>query len=526
MHHRRLGVSGLLVVVVLAVTACSAPAAVPTPPGAGIPANVMATTTPERTAPPMAPETTAAPASGDTQRPMGWSEESHGDDADPNYAAVFAGDAVNTLTMTITPDDWAAMQADMGEIFADLLPVREAVIAQGAGLSLDERTALANKLNADLAKERAAAGAHASPPAADLSDRSPMWVPATISFQGREWDHVGVRYKGVSSLKMPWMAGEIRLPFKFDFDEFEDDYPAIKNQRFFGFKELGLANNLHDPAAMRDILVYELLGDAGLPSLRAAPYEVVLDYGEGPVRLGLYTMVEVWDDTGVQSAFGNEDGNLYEAYGDGASFALGTDDQIEQSLEKKNNEKAADWSDVRALYDLLHDPRRTSDPAGWRADLEAIFDVDSFLGWLGVGAFVGDVDTYGVVEAVNFYIYHNPETGKLTWLSWDHNDTFQEQRRAWLTFDKANVTDAWPLIRYLLDDPLYRERYVKLLAENSATALAPDAVLARVRAHAAVIAPVATQDMRQEEYDAAVQAITDYVERSATNVEEFLTSQK
>jgi hypothetical protein len=44
---------------------------------------------------------------------------------------------------------------------------------------------------------------------------------------------------------------------------------------------------------MRDSLVYELLEEAGLPSLRTAPYAVVLDYGEGPVRLGLYTMVEV-----------------------------------------------------------------------------------------------------------------------------------------------------------------------------------------------------------------------------------------
>ena len=50
---------------------------------------------------------------------------------------------------------------------------------------------------------------------------------------------------------------------------------------------------------MRDSVVYELLAEAGLPSLRTAPYEIVLDYGEGPVRLGLYTMVEVVDDTGV-----------------------------------------------------------------------------------------------------------------------------------------------------------------------------------------------------------------------------------
>ena len=77
-------------------------------------------------------------------------------------------------------------------------------------------------------------------------NRSPMWVPATIRFEGQEWTHVGVRYKGASSLS-PWVMGDMKLPFKFDFDQFEDDYPEIKNQRFFGFKQLSLANNYQDP---------------------------------------------------------------------------------------------------------------------------------------------------------------------------------------------------------------------------------------------------------------------------------------
>ena len=116
-------------------------------------------------------------------------------------------------------------------------------------------------------------------------NRSPMWVPATISFAGQDWTHVGVRYKGASSLS-PWVMGDMKLPFKFDFDQFEDDYPEIKNQRFFGFKQLSLANNYQDPSGMRDSVVYELLAEAGLPSLRTAPYEIVLDYGEGPPAPG------------------------------------------------------------------------------------------------------------------------------------------------------------------------------------------------------------------------------------------------
>ena len=66
----------------------------------------------------------------------------------------------------------------------------------------------------------------------------------------------------------------------------------------------------------------------------------------------------------------------------------------------------------------------------------------------------------------------------------------------------------------------------ELLAENFATALAPDAVIAKIRAHAEVIAPFATLDMSQEEYAAVVQAMVDFVELRAAGVEAFLASQE
>ena len=73
---------------------------------------------------------------------------------------------------------------------------------------------------------------------------------------------------------------------------------------------------------------------------------------------------------------------------------------------------------------------------------------------------MGHADTYGFADH-NFYLYNNPATGKLTWYSWDHNLTFRDDVRPLLTLDKASVSDAWPLIRYLLDDPEIG-RYVRL----------------------------------------------------------------
>ncbi len=125
-----------------------------------------------------------------------------------------------------------------------------------------------------------------------------------------------------------------------------------------------------------------------------------------------------------------------------------------------------------------------------------------------------------------YYPYNDPATGKLTWFSWDHDITFRQELMPFLVLDKSIVTDAWPLIRYLLDDPVYWARYVALMAENFATVLAPDALIARIRAHADVIAPVATLDMSQAEYDAAVQVQVDFVEARALAVEKFLGAQE
>ncbi|HRE28149.1 MAG TPA: hypothetical protein PK954_16030, partial [Anaerolineales bacterium] len=62
---------------------------------------------------------------------------------------------------------------------------------------------------------------------------NPMWVAATLTFNGQTWTHIGVRFKGNSSLRSAWSSGELKLPLKLDFDQFEDDFPEIEDQRFY-----------------------------------------------------------------------------------------------------------------------------------------------------------------------------------------------------------------------------------------------------------------------------------------------------
>jgi hypothetical protein len=73
------------------------------------------------------------------------------------------------------------------------------------------------------------------PPGGLDDSEDPMWVPGDIIYNGKKWYRSGVRFKGNSSLVSTWSRGLLKLAFKLDFDEFEDEYPQIDNQRFYGF---------------------------------------------------------------------------------------------------------------------------------------------------------------------------------------------------------------------------------------------------------------------------------------------------
>lgn len=469
-------------------------------------------------------------------RPEGWTEASHGKGADLNYDIVFPTDKVNTITITIDPADWEAMQADITEILGEQ-GTGEPNGFPGGGFI--PREGMEPPPDGFVPREGmepppdgfgpGRPGDGGFPGGGDMVSETPMWVPATIEFDGNVWNHVGVRYKGNSSLASAWRGGSLKMPLKFDFDEFEDDYPAIDNQRFFGFKQLSLANGFSDDTYLRETLTYDAMREAGLVAGRTAFYEIILDYGEGPINLGIYTVVEVVDDTVIENAFGSDDGNIYEGDGRGVSLAAGTFDLIADSFEKENNEKEADWSDIEALYNVLHADTRASDPAQWRADLEAIFDVDTFLNWLAVSAVVQNWDTYGAMTH-NFYLYNDPDTGRLVWIPWDHNMTFGvglgrgrgDRRfeggmgdRSNVTFDKADISDQWPLIRFLLDDSVYNDRYMGYLTEASAMFDA-GAVNERVEEMAAMLRPFIAAAGEEDRFNEALQQlISSVVERDA-----------
>ncbi len=506
-------------------------------------------------------------ASEDDGRPAGWTDETHGDGAPPDYAVVFAEAEVKRLDITIAPEDWQTMQEDMTEMLGEfgqgggqpgpppdgpaeqplppppgqppVLPPEAYEACRGkqegddCTISLDE--AVPPGVCLVVEDDQLACLPQGGPgPGGDtpggFGSRDPVYVPCAVEFEGKTWWYVGIRFKGQSTLTNGWRAGVGKLPLRLDFDEFEDDYPEIDDQRFYGFKKLSLANNSHDPSLLREKVGQDLFREAGVPAPYTAFYRVHIDFGEGPVYFGLYTMTEIPDDPMLETQFGGDGGNLYKPVGIGANWM--SFDQ--ESFVKKTNEEVEDWSDVEAAIEALHGDR--SDAAAWRAGLETTFNVDGFLHWLAVNTLIQKWESYGNM-AQNYYVYSDPEDDwRLHWIPWDCNETLKSGSggpgNQALSLELDEVDDGWPLIRYLIDDPVYRAVYVSHVSETIDGAFAVEPAQARLQAAHDLIAPhVVGADGEQsgytflgspDEFDAELNRILEHVAGRVKLALEFL----
>ena len=362
-----------------------------------------------------------------------WSEETHGNSALPDYGIVFNQNEVLRLDITISSSDWTLMQANLSDILGTgFYPGPGGGGPGGGGIG-------------------------------DVDVDDPDFFPCSIHFNGIEWYHVGIRYKGNSSLRSTYQSGNKKLSFKLDFDEFEDDYPGIKNQRFFGFKQLNLNNNFDDQSLMREKVGADMFREFGLISAQTAFCVVYIDNGSGSQYYGVYALVEEVDDTVIETQLGDFSGNLYKPDGSAASFAQGTFDPDEMYL--KNNGTQSNYSDVEGFYTVLNSSLRTTELENWKNNLEAVFNVDVFMKWLAANTAIQNWDTYGLMTH-NYYLYNNPDEGKLNWIPWDNNEAFQVGKQGGaLSLSFSEVGNYWPLIRYLVDVGEYETKYKTYLNE-------------------------------------------------------------
>ncbi|MGB7218299.1 MAG: CotH kinase family protein [Vicinamibacterales bacterium] len=457
----------------------------------------------------------AAPLAQQTVRPQGWSDATHGARVAPDYARLFRMDTVHDIRISIPADRFRAMQADLEDVTRNGPFGRGGFGPPGAGGPGGP----------------GGAGPGGPPPfgrgrGAPImpQTREPNYVSVTVEHDGHVWTKVAMRYKGNSSLMAATTQGNGKIPFRLNFDRYEDESPDIEDQRFYGFKELTFSSNYADESQLREVLASEVFRDRGVPAPRAAFYRVFVNSGSGYEYWGLYAMVEdPGDGAMLQAQFGSRNGNLYKPDGPGADWS----EFNAEGFEKKTNAREADFSDARAAVAALHAPM--SPAAAWRAGLERAFDVDHFLRWLAINTAMSNWDVYGALPH-NYYLYGDPaRSGRLRWIPWDNNEAFSGGPGAggrrggppggppggpggggalpiappgaapFPGFGPApndvlhaQVGPEWPLIQRVLADPLYQQRYRTELERALGGLMAPAALAKRARELHALIASSVT----------------------------------
>lgn len=429
----------------------------------------------------------------DTTQAVGWSEETHAKGTDGQADVLWPDDQVLRLDIKICPDDFEAMQEELEEFYGG----ETGGGGPGGG-----------------GPGGGGPGGGGGGGGGEPTFEDPSYQPALVGFEGQTWPSVGIRYKGNSSLSQGYQNGSEKLPFRLAFDHYEDEVEEVDNQRFWGFKDLKFSSAFEDDSVIKDLMLAESFREAGVPAARGGFVRVYVDVGDGAEFWGVYTAFEDPSGEMLDDWFGDDSGNAYKP--DGTAAALGSFDA--DHFEKKTNEDEADFGDVEAFIAALNSSE--SDAETWRSELEATFDVDSFLRYLALNNLVENWDSYGNMTH-NYYLYGDPaQDGRLVWIPWDFNMSYGwSANMEPLSLDMDEVGSDWPLVRELMDDPVYEEMYAEHMEDLLSGAFSIETQSARLQAHHDLIAPYVAEEedpftslSSQSAFESSVQDLIDHVE--------------
>lgn len=221
---------------------------------------------------------------------------------------------------------------------------------------------------------------------------------AAVTIDGDRMDNVVVRKKGYMGSLSPTSPS-----LKLDFDDLQ------AGRTYQNTSRMTLNNNRQDPSNARQCLAYDLFRKAGIAAPRCN-YARVSVNGE---LLGVFTNVEPIKKPFLTRAFGDNDGNLYEAQT--ADFGV----WLSQRFEKKTNKKENDRSDLRAVTEALALPDEQLVNV-----LPQLLDVDEFIRFWAIETLLGAWDSASG-NANNFYLYHNPVDDLFHFIPWGADTAFR-----------------------------------------------------------------------------------------------------
>ncbi len=289
----------------------------------------------------------------------------------------------------------------------------------------------------------------------NFPSRTDMMVTMTID--GVVYDSVGVRFKGNSSYSA--IGNSPKKSFNISLDNY------IPGQNVGGYNTIVLNNCFADPSFMNEI-IYE----QQISKHIAAPKGNFAHLFINGEDWGIYDNVEQLNHDFIKEWFLSTKGALWRARnpmgspaprgrnGDSLSslYNFGTDTTFYSwHYNLKSSGIPDPFTKLMTTIQVLD----TVSPNNVENILGDYLDIDAAL-WLIVSENIfGDDDSYLYKGRKDYYIYYEPESGRMIPLEMDGNDTYQNSESNLSVFFNVNEPN-FVLLHKLLNIPSMRQRYL------------------------------------------------------------------
>ncbi|MBL7952999.1 MAG: CotH kinase family protein [Flavobacteriales bacterium] len=285
-------------------------------------------------------------------------------------------------------------------------------------------------------------------------------IPATLTVDGDVYDSVGVRFKGQTSYSM--VSNSQKKSFNITLDH------AVDDQDLMGYQTLNLNNAFDDASFLREVIYLDLIRDH-VPAAKANFVHLNINGSSW----GIYPNVQQINNEFVKEWFFSNNGTLWRAdrpagsgggpgggggWGDGTAALndLGSDTSTyKQYYTLKRTERINPWDDlVRVCQKLEQTPL-----AALEDSLNNHLDVDRTLWFLASEIAFSDDDSYVYKGKMDYYLYFDAETKRMTPQEFDGNSVMKNNAVAWGPFYHADNVN-YPLLNRMLAVPSMRQRYL------------------------------------------------------------------
>ena len=284
-------------------------------------------------------------------------------------------------------------------------------------------------------------------------------IIGTVTIDGFQYDSVGIRYKGYSSVNIT----QTKNPFNIKLDY------IINDQEHQGFNKIKLSNVIHDPSFLREALSYQIARKY-MPSSKANFANLYIN----DTLWGVYSNVEAVNKDFLSKHYQSRNNSFFKCnpssldlFGENSNLSLspGNDSLDYEAFYSIKSDYG--WGKLYQLIDTLNN---------YPSSINKILNVDRTLWMHAFNYSLVNLDSY-IGYAQNYYLYED-NSGRFNPILWDLNMSFGSFRLtdASSYFSGMNISQAKtldplshlydvsvfprPLMRNIFNDNRFRKMYM------------------------------------------------------------------